>query len=92
MKTNKQNSEDIVRLYDHEKIANHEMGVIKGDISLIQKDVQSIKEHVTWVKSAYEDMKEQFEKVDSRTWYILTAIIIGFLATIAVFAIGLYFK
>lgn len=58
----KQNTKDIEKLYDHAKIANEEMGVIKNDIA--------------WIK-------EVLEKVETRTWWILGTIILGFLANIA---------
>ena len=55
--------EDIEKLYDHAKIANEEMGVIKTEI--------------TWIK-------DSLTKVETRSWYILATIIMGFLATIAI--------
>ena len=56
-----ENSKDIEKLYDHAKVANHEMGVIKNDIA--------------WIK-------EVLEKVETRTWYILATIILGFVLNI----------
>lgn len=94
-----QKNKDIVRIDSildlHTKslqVSNHEMGVIKGDISLMQKDIQDIKEHVSWIKEVYSDWEEKFNKVESRTWQILASIIVGFLATIAMFVVALYFK
>lgn len=58
-----ENTKDIGKLYDHAKIANQEMGVIKEDIGVIQNDIKWIKQTV--------------EKIDSKFWWIITAIIAG---------------
>lgn len=52
---------DIKNLYDHAKIANEEMAVIKTDIS--------------WIKMI-------LEKVDLRTWFILSGVILSILVQI----------
>ena len=77
------NTADIKQLFSHADIANKEMGIIKEEIVEIKGDVKIIKEHIEWVRSIYTGLKEQFNKVDGRTWSILFTIIIGFLAVIA---------
>ncbi|MFA6459606.1 MAG: hypothetical protein WCV79_04425 [Candidatus Paceibacterota bacterium] len=61
--------EDIAKLYDHAKIANEEMCVIKEEISEIKTDM-------VWVK---DFLKSQ----DSRLWWILATMVIGILIQIA---------
>lgn len=58
---NEEVKKDIDALYDHAKIANEEMGVIKTDIA--------------WIKPIVK-------KLDDRTWYILSAIILGIMLEI----------
>ena len=58
-----ENSKDIVQLYEHAKIANHEMGVIKEDIGVIQNDIK-------WILKSVE-------KSDARFWWIITTVIAG---------------
>ena len=77
-KTNQQNTDDIVKLYDHAKVANEEMSVIKEDIA-------EIKAHVNWIREIYGDWEKRWDKLDNRIWTILGTIILGFL-------ISLYFK
>lgn len=71
----KQNTQDIRKLLashqEHLLIANAEMGVVKTDIA--------------WMKDKFEDFEKRFDKLDNRTWAILTTIVIGFL-------VNLYFK
>lgn len=58
-----ENSKDIVQLYEHAKIANQEMGVIKEDISVIQNDIK-------WILKSVE-------KIDAHFWWIITTVIAG---------------
>ena len=74
-KQTRKNSEDIRKLLashqEHLLIANQEMSIVKTDIE--------------WMKGKFEDFEKRFDKLDNRTWAILTTIVIGFLA-------NLYFK
>ena len=72
----KQNTKDIEKLYDHAKIANEEMGVIREDIA-------EIKAHVAWIREVYDSWEKRWDIVETRTWWILGTIILGFLANIA---------
>lgn len=62
---NKDVKEDIGKLYDHAKIANEEMAHIKADMSEVKNDIK-------W-------LKDGLQKVDTRTWLILTSVILGIL-------------
>jgi hypothetical protein len=66
---NEEVHEDIAKLYDHAKIANDEMGVIKIDVGMLKNDV-------AWIK-------EFLKNLDSRLWFILTVVVIGTLTQIA---------
>lgn len=80
-----QTQKDIEKLYDHARVANEEMSVIKEDIS-------EIKTHVHWIKEVYGDWEKRWDKVENRTWQILISVIIGFLGSILMFGLALYFK
>ena len=62
---------DIDTLYDHAKVANEEMGKVQIHLSALETDMKWVKDTVT--------------KVDTRTWIILTSILIGIVAQIAFF-------
>ena len=70
-----QTQQDIDNLYNHAKVANEEMSIIK-------KDIAEIKTHVHWIKEVYGDWEKRWDKLDNRTWAILATIVIGFLASI----------
>jgi hypothetical protein len=55
--------DDIKQLYDHAKVANEEMGKVQIHLSALETDM-------SWVKNT-------IEKVDARTWIILSGIIVG---------------
>lgn len=55
--------DDIKALYDHAKVANEEMGKVQVHLSALETDMKWVKDTVT--------------KVDTRTWLILSGIIIG---------------
>ena len=73
--TTKEYQKDIEQLYNHARVANEEMGVIKKDIVIIKNDI-------VWIKEAMQETKKSLEKFDARTWTILATIVIGFLASI----------
>ena len=90
------NTADIRKLLashqEHLKIANQEMGDVKSDILLMKADIATIKTHVEWVKRVYENWEEKWEKLDDRVFYILTSVIVGFLGSLAMFGLSLYFQ
>ena len=90
------NTSDIRKLLashqEHLKIANQEMGDVKSDMLLMKTDIAIIKEHVKWVKSIYEGWELKWDKLDNRIWWILGSVILGFLASITMFVLALYFK
>jgi len=51
-------------------VSNHEMGAIQSSMSVVQTDI-------AWIKGA-------LEKTDNRTWYILSAIVVGTLIQITI--------
>ena len=95
-KQTKKNSDDIRKLLashqEHLKIANQEMGEVKDDIMLMKADIATIKTHVEWVKKIYEGWEEKWEKLDDRVFYILTSVIVGFLGSLVLFGLSLYWK
>ena len=69
------NTEDIEKLYDHAKVANHEMGIIKIDISVIRNDVN-------WLKETQAKQLDIIDKIDTRGWWILGSVVLGIFTTI----------
>ncbi len=71
----KKNTIDIEKLLEsHQKhliIANEEMGVVQNDIA--------------WLKESRKEDRLILDKIDTRTWWILGTIVVGFL-------ISLYFR
>ena len=68
----KKNTTDIEKLLashqEHLLIANQEMGVVKTDIS--------------WLKESRKEDRVVLDRVDSRGWWILGTIVLGFLISI----------
>ena len=82
IQTNLQNHRaDIKELYEHSKIANEEMGVIKTDMGIMKNDVK-------WIKDTFSKFEESIEKsvdkMDSRGWWILGTVVIGIAAQILI--------
>lgn len=75
----------IAELENHARVANEEMSTIKEDIA-------EIKVHVKWVKETYENWEKRWNKLDDRVWYILTSVILGFLGSLVMFGLTIYFK
>lgn len=65
-----QHEKDIADLKGHAQIANHEMGFIKQDMSVVKTDIG-------WIK-------EMISKVDARGWFILSGVILAILIQILV--------
>jgi hypothetical protein len=52
MSLQEENAKDIEKLYDHARIANEEMGVIKNDIAWIKEMVEKIDAKFWWIITA----------------------------------------
>jgi len=72
----------IEELQKHAQVANEEMGDIKIQITEINGKIDNINQHVSWIKEIYDGWEKKIAKLDDRTWYILTAIVLGILIQI----------
>ena len=71
MEKNEKQDQQIEALFEHARIANEEMGIIRNDVG--------------WIKEKMECFEKRFDKLDNRIWWILSTVVVGFLA-------NLYFK
>ena len=55
---------------------------VDGKVDKLDIKVDSIQEHVVWVKGIFPEWQKTVNKIDDRTWWILATIIIGFLVSI----------
>ena len=47
--TSEEHSKDIDKLYDHARIANEEMGVIKNDVKWIRERLEAVDSKLWWI-------------------------------------------
>lgn len=73
-----------------QEIKNNHLVHLAADVKSLDTKVDSINEHVMWIKSIFPGWEQQVKKLDERTFYILTSIILGFLATLVMFGLNMY--
>ena len=81
-RNDKKNEVEIEALFEHARIANHEMGVIKDHISEINGRIKGIETHVEWIRAIYDGWEDKVNKLDERIWWMLGTIVLGFLISI----------
>lgn len=76
--------EDIRKLYNHAEIANHSMSELNEKFGIMTKRVDSIESKMGPIETNISWLVKLAEKGDSRTWWIITTVILGALLPIAI--------
>ena len=66
---------DLDKVWNHIEVTNKEMGEVKENVATMKTDIK-------W-------LKESMERVDRRTWYIATGILITVIISVGTVAIQL---
>jgi wobble nucleotide-excising tRNase len=66
----------------HIEILNREMGETRDQVTSLNNKVSKVENDICWIKTSVEKIEKNTEKADSRTWYIVTGIIISIALTV----------